>query len=263
MARQNNRKKIKLPGMGGDLKEAIFGKALAVVCGIIFIVTTILLTKAFLYGSDYFKLKVAETRAAFLDQKSASIISNRVLDLYVGQNIFKIPLKFISQSIQSSYADVREAVVRIVPPDRIIIDIKLRKPIALAHNVRYYPVDEEGVVLPAVSFSDQLKDLPVIDGIDLRYGRKASPRNLKLAIELLGQIRQSKFMAQYGILSINASDMRSMSFIMKNGIEVRIGSENFKERLEALNRTMRDPRLIVDRVKYIDLRFEDVAIGPK
>jgi cell division septal protein FtsQ len=263
VAKQSNRKKMKVPDIFGALRETAARYAATAFIIIVSVILAAVLVRAFLYRSDYFRLKVVETRAAFLDQRSATMISNRILDLYKAQNIFRIPLDVIARSVKASYADVKEAVVRIALPDRLVIDIKLRRPIAIAHNIKYYPVDEEGVVLPAVALPEAMSELPVIDGIDLRYGRKSSPRNLKLALELLREFRQSRPMAPYGIVSINAADPRAMSFMMKNGIEVRIGSENFKERLDSLHKTLKDPRLIVDRVKYIDVRFEDVAIGPK
>jgi cell division septal protein FtsQ len=263
VAKGNGRKKIKVPGIIGDLRETFLRKATAAFVVVVSIALAAILAKAFLYSSDYFRLKVVETRAAFLDQRSALSISSRVLDLYRGHNVFRIPLDIIARSIKSSYADVKDAVVRIALPDRLVVDIKLRRPIALAHNVKYYPVDEEGVVLPPVPTSGALSDLPVIDGVDLKYGRKASGRNLKLALALLKEIRQARFMAPYGIISISAADPRGMSFTMKNGVEVRIGCENLKDRLDSLDRTLKDPRLIIDRIKYIDVRFDDVAIGPK
>jgi cell division septal protein FtsQ len=263
VGKQNKQKKMKLPDFVEDVKETVLRKAMSALVAALFIVAAFVLVKAFLYSSDYFRLKAVETRAAFLDRNAKSMISSQILSLYKGQNIFRIPLKFIAKSIQTSYADVKDVSARIAPPDRIVVDIKLRKPIALVHNIKYYPVDEEGIVLPAVSASGVIRDLPVIEGIDLKYGRKNSSRNLMVAMDLLKEIRQARFMAPYGVVSINAADQRNMSFRLSNGLEVKIGSENFRDRLEALARTLKDPRLIIDRIKYIDVRFDDVIIGPK
>lgn len=263
MGKQNKQKKIKLPDFIEDFRETAFRRFAIAAVALLFVVAVFFLVKAFLYRSDYFRLRVVETRAAFLDRNAASVISNQVLSLYKGQNMFKIPLPFIARSIQASYADVKDVAARIALPDRLIVDIKLRKPIALVRNNKYYPIDEDGVVLPAIAASGAMMDLPAIDGIDLKYGRKNTSRNLRLAMDLLREIRQAKFMAPLGVMSINATDPRNMSFYLKNGLEVKIGSENFKDRLETLSRTLKDPRLMIDRIKYIDVRFEDVAIGPK
>jgi len=263
VGKQNKQKKIRLPGFVGDIKQTFLRRLMITIVALLFLVAVFSLVRAFLYKSDYFKLRVVETRAAFLDRNAVSMISNQVLSLYKGQNIFKIPLKFISRSIETSYADVKDVTARIALPDRLVVDIKLRKPIALVHNNKYYPIDEEGFVLPAVAASGSITNLPVIDGINFKYGRKNTSRNLKLAMDLLREIREAKFIAPLDLVSINAADPRSMSFFLRNGLEVKIGSENFKQRLDALSRTLKDPRLIVDRIKYIDVRFEDVAIGPK
>lgn len=263
MGKQNKQKKMKLPGFVEDVKETFLRRAMIAAVALFFVAAVFFLVRAFLYKSDYFRLRVVETRAAFLDRTAASMISNQTLSLYKGQNMFKIPLQFVARSIQTSYADVKDVTARIALPDRLIVDIKLRKPIALVHHNKYYPIDEEGVVLPAIAASGAMADLPVIDGVDLRYGRKNTSRNLRLAMDLLREIRQAKFMTPLGVISINAADPRSMSFFLRNGLEVKIGSENFKDRLDALARTLKDPRLIIDRIKYIDVRFEDVAIGPK
>lgn len=263
VARQNRQKKIRLPDFIEDAREAFVRRAIAALVVAVFIAAVFVLVKAFLYRSDYFKLRVVETRAAFLDQRAAGTINNQVLSLYKGQNIFKIPLKFISQSIKSSYADVKDIAVKIALPDRIVIEAKLRRPIAVVHNIKYYPIDEEGVVLPPLAMKDAAKDLPVINGVDLKYGRKGTSRNLKLAMELIKSIKQSRYMSDYPPVAINAADPRNMSFYLASGLEVKIGSENFAGRLETLSRTLKDPRLIIDRIKYIDVRFEDVVIGPK
>lgn len=62
---------------------------------------------------------------------------------------------------------------------------------------------------------------------------------------------------------IDASDINELSFYLDDDLEIRIGYENFKERLNNLKVTLRDSRLLKDRVKYIDVRYEDVTIGPK
>ena len=64
--------------------------------------------------------------------------------------------------------------------------------------------------------------------------------------------------------TLDAGDMRSMSFVLgEGGPLVIIGYENLKERLQALHDTLRDPRLVLDSISYIDVRFKDVAISPK
>lgn len=253
------------PGFTEDFKSLFVRRALTALVIALFILAVLCLVKAFLYKSDYFRLRTVETRAVFLDQRAAAIINNQMLIAYKGRNIFSIDLKHVAQSIQSSYADIKDGVASIALPDKLVISLRLRKPVALVRSGKFYPIDEEGVVLPGTKGMETFRDLPVIEGVDIRYsGKRGIPRNLILALSLLKDIKSAKFMSAYGVTAISTQDPKNMSFYMKNGIEVRIGAENFKDRLVMLGRTLRDPRLVMNKIKYIDVRFKDeVAIGPR
>ena len=49
----------------------------------------------------------------------------------------------------------------------------------------------------------------------------------------------------------------------KDGIEIRIGNNHFIERLKILDQTLRTLALDAAKIRYIDLRFDDVVIGPR
>jgi len=222
--------------------------------------------KAYLYRSDYFSLKTVETRGVFLDSGAITSINSQLLNLYKGTNVFRMNLKGIAASLGRSYPDAKEIVARIVLPDKLAISIKFRRPIAVVRNGKSYPIDEDGFVLPSVEV-DPLKDLPVIEGANVLYderrSRQSPSKNLIIAIELLQELKKSRAICRYGLVSINAKDLGDLSFYLKNGIEVRMGYENFPERVAALEGALGDTRLALERIKYIDVRFKDVVIGPK
>lgn len=266
MAKQKKVRKIKIGSAIKDLKEAFLQRAINAAVLVIFIVVVFALGRAFIYRSDYFRLRAVETREAFLDHKSIMMINNKVLESYKGRNVFNIDLKYIAGSLWRAYPDAKDIAVRISLPDKLTINMKFRKPVAMVKGEKLYPIDEEGFVLPSVNPA-MLTDLPVIEGVSIRYderrGKKSSSVNLKLALELLRDIKESRFGMDYKVGSVNAQDFKNLTFYLKNGAEVRIGSEDFKNRLETLRRTLREPRLLLDRVEYIDLRFGDAVIGPK
>jgi len=266
MAKQKRVKKIKFDSAMKDLKEVFVQKILNVVVLIIFIAVLFILGRAFIYRSDYFRLRAVETKEAFLDHKSILMINNKILESYKGRNVFNLDLKYIAGSLWRSYPDAKDIVVKISLPDKLTINMKFRKPVAMVKGEKLYPIDEEGFVLPSVNPA-MLTDLPVIDGVSIRYderrGKKSSSVNLKLALLLLRDIKESRFGMEYSVGSVNAQDFKNLTFYLKGGAEVRIGSEDFRNRLETLRRTLREPRLLLDRVEYIDLRFGDAVIGPK
>ncbi|MDD5496666.1 MAG: cell division protein FtsQ/DivIB, partial [Candidatus Omnitrophica bacterium] len=160
-----------------------------------------------------------------------------------------------------------DVVVTRVLPDKLSINLNFRVPVALLGGYRYYPVDKEGVVLVNMDPA-ALKGLPVIKGVDVssagRIGKKKASGNLAAALELLEWLKKTRFFSRYNVRLINASDMRNLSFYLgDSGPQVIIGYENFKDRLGTLHDTMADPRLVMDNIDYIDVRFKDVAINPK
>ena len=86
---------------------------------------------------------------------------------------------------------------------------------------------------------------------------------MRLALELIKEIRGSRYLTEYGAVSINTSNESNISYRTKNGIEVFVGSEDFGGRLDRLENTIRDPRLDKDKILYIDVSTKDVVIGPK
>lgn len=265
MRRQARFKKIKLSSFFGDVRDLLFKKMLNVVVAAIFIAMAFLLIKAFLYKSDYFRLKDVEMKDVLTEARTASFVTNQLMNVYGGKNIFKINLKTIAASLRDAYPDAKEVSVRISPPDKLVVDIKLRRPVALVMDSRLYPIDGEGVVLPGMD-PFLLKDLPVIEGIDIKYrerrGGRCSSENLAGALKLLREIKNSRFISAYGVARIYAGNTENMSFYLKNGVEIKIGAEDTANRLRILEKTLKDPRLLIDRIKYIDVRYRDVIIGP-
>ena len=266
MRRQKKLKKMKRPGEIKDLKEAFIRRMINIAVILIFLAVSFLLGRAYLYRSDYFRLKAVETKEAFLDHRSILLINNQILNMYKGKNVFTINLKYIANNLWHAYPDAKDIVVQIAPPDKLIVNMKFRRPVALVKGEKLYPIDEEGFVLPSVDPST-LSNLPVIEGVSIRYdekrGKKSSSRNLQLALGLLRDIKESRFAMEYSVGSVNAQDIKNLSFYLKSGTEIRIGCEDFKDKLETLRRTLKEPRLALDRVEYIDLRFGDAVIGPR
>ena len=266
MKKQKRFKKIKLPPFLEDLKETVFNKLVAASVVLIFLGVTLTLTAAFLYRSDYFRLREIETKEAFADQKVILSANAELLRLYGKKNIFTLNLKAIERYLKNLYPGAKEIIVKVALPDKLVIGLKFRKAVALVSNAKQYPVDEDGMVLPNTDVRD-LRQLPVISGVDLkdigRREKKTISRNLALAIELLKAMKRAKFLAEYGVASIQAKDAKQMSFYLRSGVEIKIGCEDYARRLEALRVTLKDPRLVMDRIKYIDVRFKEVAIGPK
>lgn len=265
MAKQ--KRKPALPGIIESGREWAVRIAVHAAVFVLFAVVVTLLIQAFLYRSDYFRLAVVETKNTPLDNATIAYINNQVLNAYKGRNIFTISLKDAARNLAGKFPDAKDVTVRIALPDKLTVVMQFRRAVALVRGPRTCPVDDDGVVL--LNANEALfKFLPLIEGIEIRpnerTARRGVPyRNLQVALALLRELKRSKVMADYGVTVIDASDAKAMSFTMKNGVRVKIGYEDFGTRIETLKKTLRDPRMVMDRIDYIDVRFNDVVIGPR
>ncbi|MFA6610031.1 MAG: cell division protein FtsQ/DivIB, partial [Candidatus Omnitrophota bacterium] len=232
----------------------------------IFIVVAALLARSFIHGSDYFKVRHIEMKGLSDNTLEATSLGNELLRSYKNKNIFDTSLSSIARNLAVRYPDAKNVAVKRSLPDKLTISFNFRRPIALAGSARYYPVDEDGYLLIDAD-TLTLGALPSISGVDIRYEgkatRKIDSRELKAALELLKEIRRAKFMAGHRLIRIDASDINDMRFYLDDGLEIRIGFENLKERLELLRNTLKDSRFMKDKIKYIDVRFHDATIGTK
>lgn len=258
MAKQKKFKNIKMP----KVQKVHW---IGLIIFVVFVALIWLLTTAFLERSDYFRLRSVELRGAA--DKSLLAVRSEILATYKDRNIFKIDLKAIAVGLEPRYPDARDIIVKRALPDKLLIDLTFRKPVAILSNGRNFPIDKDGVVLVNRDLS-RLGDLPVIKGVDVKYAgrfkKKCESSSLRSALELVDIIKRTKFLDRYHVRTIDASDMRSMSFALgEGGPMIIIGYENIKDRLDALHDTLRDPRLALDSISYIDVRFKDIAISPK
>lgn len=265
MARQKKNRKLQVPKAIETARNFLIKKMAVIIIAVVFILLTWVLTSAFLQRSDYFRVTSIEARGAA--ETSLMSIRSDLLRHYKDSNIFKVDLKYIADSLEPKYPDAKYIIVKRMLPDKLLVDMKFRKPVAILGNGQNYPVDGEGVILVNMDPS-KLKDLPVINGVDIKLVGRPHKRNqsksLESAIKLADTIKKSGFLKKYRVRLIDASDIKNLSFYLgEGGPAVIIGYENFEDRLDLLRDILKRERLILDKINYIDIRFKDIAISPK
>ncbi len=267
MKRQKKIKNIKmrLPSFLEPVREYLVRKLYVATAILVVALILFIGANTFLHKSEYFRLRSVEVRDAIIDKALAASIASDLLQAYKGRNIFEIDITKVAERLKASHPDAKRLAVRRVMPDRLLVSFNLRKPVAIVSNAKSYPIDGDFYVMPNVD-TRYLRELVVITGIKIRPGEAKDGRvesnNLRAAVNLLKEIKRHRFLAEYGVTRIEAGDFKEMSFYLKNGIEVKIGYENLASRLALLAKTLKDPRLAMERIKYIDVRFENVVIGP-
>lgn len=228
-----------------------------------FTITFALILSAFLSlrNSPYFKLsdiKIIDS------QGTSGLKAGELLGLYKGRNIFTMDINSIASRIKSEHSGIKQVYVKRMLPDTLEIDVIPRVPIAVLKSHELFPIDRSGMVL-----SPEVKNegLPVITGLSFwlkpRSGQKTESQRVESAFRLIDALKEVCLPKSYKVTEINAANHKNLSFYFENGIEVKIGGEDFPERLKMLKTTLARRALDKGTIKYIDLRFTDVVIGPK
>ncbi|MFH1996000.1 MAG: cell division protein FtsQ/DivIB [Candidatus Omnitrophota bacterium] len=195
-----------------------------------------------------------------------SFNDSQVKNRYIGKSIFEVDARETASYLRAICPDIRRVTVKRVMPDRLTIDITVREPVALVKGGEYIPIDSEGVILENIKESGW-KQLPVINGVRLsRRELKAKfcdSKNIQSALLLIASIRRSPLMSEHEIRTINANDQRHLTFSIDDGVEIRLGKDDYDGALRRLNEMLSDPNVSSDQIKYIDLRFDDSVIGTK
>lgn len=265
MKRQKKSRKMEMPKALEGFMDYIAKRMAPIAVAVISIGLAWVLVTAFLERSDYFRLRSVESKGAV--EASLAAVKNDILRQYRDRNIFKIDIKAVARYLEPKYPDAKDITVKRVLPDKLLIDLKFRRPVALLGNGQVYPIDRDGVILVNIN-SMKLKGFPIIKGIDPRLAGKPHKKNeskgLLVALSLLDEIKKMRFLDKYNVRIVDASDIKSLSFYLgEGGPSVIIGHEDFRNRLIVLKDTLSDPRLALEKINYIDVRFKDVAISPK
>ena len=188
-------------------------------------------------------------------------------ELRKGESLISLDLVNVQQVIKRKHPEFKEVRVRRVLPNRIEVLLKRRTPVAQIAFSRYVQVDKDLVILPGSNVTP-FKNLTVIEGTPLPreglyVGVSVSDAATKKAIKLADIIKRSNILRKHTLTRVDIGDPKNISFIVDADIEIKIGNNHFIERLKILDQTLKSVELDRSKIRYIDLRFDDVVIGPR
>ncbi len=202
---------------------------------------------------------------------NAGTLTNRqafeFCELRPGENLINLDLVNVQQVIKRKHPEFKEVRVKRVLPNRVEVVLKRRTPSAQVDFGRFVQIDKDMVLLPGSSASP-FKNLTVIEGVKtpkpgLFVGVTVSDPNAKKAVKLSEILKSSDVLKGHSLNKIDVRDPNNVSLIVDGDVEIRIGGGHFIERLKILDQTLKTVGLDRAKIKYIDLRFDDVVIGPR
>jgi len=186
----------------------------------------------------------------------------------LGDNIFLVDLNDFKEKIEASHPEFKDVMVRRALPNKLIVQARIRLPAAQVYGDKLYFIDMDGIFLPDVKITGSAR-VPLITGIRASPYRANAIQNDKIqkALSLIKALSENTRLSKFKMKTIDMADSRNVSFFLDaidaEKMEIKIGEGEFAKRLEVLATVLEQLARDVERVKYIDLRFDDPIVGPK
>jgi cell division septal protein FtsQ len=190
-----------------------------------------------------------------------------LLDGIRGANMLTVDIESWRQKVLSS-PWVADAAVRRVLPGTVAVAVAERQPMGIGRvNDDLYLIDDRGGIIDQFGPNYAEFDLPIIDGL------AAAPRDdgplidetrAALAGRVLASLQSRPDLARR-VSEIDVRDVRDAVLILKGDTAlVRVGNEQFAERLQSYLELAPALRERVAAIDYVDLRFDErVYVRPQ
>jgi len=192
--------------------------------------------------------------------KEIKVIGNRLLSneeiiqlsmIKIGQSIFKVKGAIVRSRLMKS-PWIEEVIIRKEPPNKVLINIKEAKPLALFEKKgKLFIIDKNGKILEEVKIKTPF--LPIIKL--KQYDNKL----LQEVLKFVNVIKNEGFFSGKQI-KIVASKAEDMTLIINNKKIIKIGKGRYKEKLIRLLQIEKEIKEKGIPVEYVDLRFSKRVI---
>lgn len=152
-------------------------------------------------------------------------------------NLFTVRIREIARRLEP-HPWIEEVRVRKVFPNKILVQIKERRPIAILQLEELYYIDTQGVIFSPVGDRDEY-NFPFLTGLTRQALEKEPVKAKHLIMKALEFLRTSEQGKSPPLEEISEIRMEKTfgidCFTKAEGLEVKMGWENFEEKLEKLS----------------------------
>jgi cell division protein FtsQ len=176
-----------------------------------------------------------------------------------GTNLWRIDPDRVRARLES-LPEIRRADVVRELPNRVSILVEERRPFTLVHASRLHWIDEDGRLLGEEHHA-VATEVPVIRGLsedELVTMRTAPGPRARAAIALIRALLRTGSALAAEISEIDMSRPEGPVLYTIDGVEVRLGSEEWEERLARLEGVL--AQVATQDVHGVDLRFRDQVV---
>jgi cell division protein FtsQ len=211
---------------------------------------------AWMLGTPRFAVVAVEVRGA------SRVAPERILEvsgIVHGTNLWRIDPAAVRARLEA-LPEIRRADVVRELPNRVSILVEERRPFTLVHAARLHWLDEDGRLLGEEKHA-VATEVPVISGLsedELASMRTRPGPRARAAITLIRALLRTGSTLAAEISEIDMSRPEGPVLYTVDGIEVRLGAEEWEERLARLEGVL--AQVATGDVQAVDLRFRDQVV---
>jgi len=182
------------------------------------------------------------------------------------QSIFDVNLAGLQKQLEWSFPEVGQIRAFKRFPDEICIVLKERPPYAaIMLGPNYFLIDHQGFMVSKDSSLQGQGMFPLIRGLpstskNVSLGQRIVSDQLQLAINMLDLFSANRALRSFEIAKIDIGNLSRISFFLGDQLEVVIDKENVAQRINTLGVILEKAKLDWERIRYIDLRFQEPVI---
>lgn len=216
-----------------------------------------------LYYSPRFNIAITEINGL------QNISQNQVLvkineSAQSGRNLVRLDLDHLRQNLELIQW-VKTVVVRRVFPDKLIVDIEEREPVAFARvSQGTLLIDEEGTLLENNPEQLSRVNFPIILGMESGYSSEVLRRNrerISLYLRLISSLNQGGARLSRDLSEVHLQDPGNVSVILnEDTVLVYLGMEDFQKKFRRYLAASRELKKKYQNLDSVDLRYRDQVV---
>jgi cell division protein FtsQ len=176
-----------------------------------------------------------------------------------GMNLFAVDVAAIEARVASLPGVRRAHVVRHLT-GRVTVLLEEREPYALVNAGGLYWIDAEGYLV-TTDARPGATGLPILTGIGAPVPGAAAPsESLRAGLALLHVLQRTSGRLAARVSEVDLARAHGPVLYLVDGIEVRLGSDAWSDRLARLDGVLGELDARGERVASIDLRFRDQVV---
>ena len=219
---------------------------------VLLLTSTLIYLYSYLLSDPYFQIRETVVRGCReVTEREVLILAS----LYPGQNLFSVRTEKIARRIEGS-PWIQEAHVGRELPDRLIMEIRERVPLALVEKKQLLQiVDRNGTIFKKLGREDN-PDLPVLTGCykDGILQEKLFKKSLEL-LTYLSDTKQAPISCE-NLSEIHSDEIFGLSLITDTGMCLVLGFDDYVNKLRALPAVLEglEKKNVDMALLHIDLR---------